>query len=148
MLLLLLLLLLLPTTIVKLLWRICSNSDIFLPHQFGQTLEHVCNRSAFFHSATCHLCPALKAASQTAVLGSPVTRVQSPQGTLCPRISLRFLASYQTLIYLLFFYLFCRLLSLDSVLLLPLFILVLFTLVLHHMTPAYGKDMAYRKKVL
>lgn len=112
---------------------------LFLHFQFGKRLDNMYTNSRLFRSVACLMSPGLKSASSpTPVRQSSTTPVQSSQHL---QISLRFLASYRTLIYLFIFWLFCQVISMNSVLLILLWILVLGTMVVLHLTPHHEKSL-------
>lgn len=112
---------------------------LFLPFQFGESLDNMYTNSRVFRSVACLMSPGLKSASSpTPGRQSLTSPVQSPQHL---QISLRFLASYRTLIYLFIFWLFCQMTSMSTVLVVLLWILVLGAMVLCHLTSRHEKSV-------
>lgn len=104
-------------------------------------MEKTYTTSRLFKSVACYLSPALKKASLPTPSNHPSTSpLHSPQRQLEPQISLRFLASYRTLIYLFIFWLFCRITSLNTLLVVLLWILLLAVMLLYHLRPRYEKN--------
>ena len=104
-------------------------------------MEKTYTTSRLFRSVACYLSPALKTASLPTPSNHPSTSpLHSPQRQLEPQISLRFLASYRTLIYLFIFWLFCRITSLNTLLVVLLWILLLAVMLLYHLRPRYEKN--------
>lgn len=123
--------------LVRLLYKISTH----LNEKFGRTLEKTYTTSRLFRSVACYLSPALKTASLPTPSNHPSTSpLHSPQRQLEPQISLRFLASYRTLIYLFMFWLFCRITSLNTLLVVLLWILLLAVMLLYHLRPRYEKN--------
>ena len=111
---------------------------LFFHFQFGKYLDNMYTNSRLFRSVACLMSPGLKSASSpTPVRQSSMSPVQSPQHL---QISLRFLASYRTLIYLFIFWLFFQLTSMNTVVVILLWILVLSVMVLCHLTPRHEKN--------
>lgn len=110
---------------------------LFLHLQFGKSLDNMYTNSRFFRSVACLMSPGLKSASSpTPVRQSSTSPVQSLQHL---QISLRFLASYRTLIYLFIFWLFFQLTSMNTVLVILLWLLVLSAMVLCHLTTRHER---------
>lgn len=121
--------------LVRLFFKLSTH----LNEKFGKRLDNMYTNSRLFRSVACLMSPGLKSASSpTPVRQSSTTPVQSSQHL---QISLRFLASYRTLIYLFIFWLFCQVISMNSVLLILLWILVLGTMVVLHLTPHHEKSL-------
>lgn len=101
--------------------------------------------SRIFRSVACLMSPGLKSASSaTPGRQSSTSPVQSPQHL---QISLRFLASYRTLIYLFIFWLFCKMTSMSTVLVILLWILVLSAMALCHLTSRREKSLIYSTEI-
>lgn len=119
---------------------------LFLHFQFGKSLDNMYTNSRFFRSVACLMSPGVKSASSTTPAGqSSTSPAHSPQHQLHLQISLRFLASYKTLIYLFVFWLFCEVKSMNTVLVILLWILVLGAMVLCHLTPRHEKSLINRR---
>lgn len=119
---------------------------LFLHFQFGKSLDNMYRNSRLFRRVACLMSPGVKSESSTTpARQSSTSPVQSPQHQLHLQISLRFLASYKTLIYLFVFWLFCQVKSMNTVLVILLWILVLGAMVLFHLTPRHEKSLIDRR---
>ncbi|XP_078362713.1 sphingomyelin phosphodiesterase 4-like isoform X2 [Oculina patagonica] len=122
--------------LVRLFYKLSTH----LNKKFGKSLDNMYTNSRLFRNVACMMSPALKSASSPTQSRQPSTSpVHSPQSQL--QISLRFLASYKTLIYLFIFWLFCRVTSMNTVLVILLWLIVLVTMVLYHLTPRHKKSL-------
>jgi len=129
-------------TLVRLLYKLSTH----LNEKFGKSLERTYTTSRLFRSVACFVSPTLKAASlPTPSRQSSASPLHSLQKQVQPQISLRFLASYRTLFYLFIFWLFCKITSLNTVLIILLWILVLVVMLLYHLRPRYQKGISYSK---
>lgn len=126
--------------------RLFYKFSTHLNEKFGKSLDNMYTNSRLFRSVACLMSPGVKAAtSTTPARQSSTSPVQSPQHQLHLQISLRFLASYKTLIYLFVFWFFCQVKSMNTVLVILLWILVLGAMVLFHLTPRHEKSLIDRR---
>ncbi|KAJ7372163.1 sphingomyelin phosphodiesterase 4, neutral membrane (neutral sphingomyelinase-3) [Desmophyllum pertusum] len=128
--------------LVRLFYKLSTH----LNKKFGKSLENMYTKSRLFRRVACLMSPALKSASSSTPSRQPSTSpAHSPLDQLHLQISLRFFASYRTLIYLFLFWLFCHVTPINTVLVILLWILVLVTMLLCHLTPRHEKSLIYSR---
>ncbi|XP_022790636.1 sphingomyelin phosphodiesterase 4-like [Stylophora pistillata] len=117
------------------------NWELYSLH-FGKSLDKLYINSRLFRQAACFFSPALKSlSSSTPSRQSSTSPSRSPQEPIQLQISLRVFASYRTLLYLFLLWLFFHLTSMNVFLVILLWILVLITIVLNHLTPCHKKSL-------
>ncbi|KAK3751785.1 hypothetical protein QZH41_013252, partial [Actinostola sp. cb2023] len=159
-------------TLVRMLYRLSS----YFNYKIGGRLHDMYTTPGYLSCIACALSPCLKRASPASIShdtpraspasithdtpraspasithdtprASPASITQSTRYIDNPRISLRFLASYKTMVYFILFYLLCKIFSLGSLTILVLFILVLFFSVLGNVCPVHRKNDEVQKKL-
>ncbi|XP_031557329.1 sphingomyelin phosphodiesterase 4-like [Actinia tenebrosa] len=130
-------------TLVRLLYRFST----YLNSKIGDHLHQTYNNTGYLSTIACTLSPCLKTPSHNGPGTSPVSNAQTCHAVRDPRISLRFLASYKTMFYLIMLYLLCKVFSLKSLTILALFILVLFFSFMGHVCPKHCDSDTLQKKL-
>lgn len=130
------------SALVRLMYKLSTH----LNEKFGKSLDKLYINSRLFRQAACFFSPALKSLScSTPSRQSSTSPSRSPQEPIQLQISLRVFASYRTLLYLFLLWLFFHLTSMNVFLVILLWILVLITIVLNHLTPRHKKSLAYSR---
>lgn len=130
------------SALVRLMYKLSTH----LNEKFGKSLDKLYINSRLFRQAACFFSPALKSlSSSTPSRQSSTSPSRSPQEPIQLQISLRVFASYRTLLYLFLLWLFFHLTSMNVFLVILLWILVLITIVLNHLTPCHKKSLAYSR---